>query len=68
MQTQYNWIVDQIAQGKTVLAYDRSAPRGKVYRLNAKSDRMFWFDGNDVWVDGRNARGWTFALKPEGKK
>jgi len=65
MQAQYNWITDQMtAQGKTVLAYDRKVPRGKVYRLNAKAVRMIAFVGGNVWIDGHNARGWTFAAKP----
>ena len=65
MQTQYDWIKDQIAQGKTVLAYDRSKPKARVYRLKSMERVTFW--SGDIWVHGLNSRGWTFALKPEGK-
>lgn len=66
MQAQYNWIKDQISQGKTVLAYDRQIAGGKVYRIKSM-DRVTMFSG-DVWVHGINARGWTFAVKPDARK
>ena len=66
MQAQYDWIKEQNAQGKTVLAYDRLVAGGKVHRLKTM-DRVTLFSG-DVWVHGINARGWTFAIKPDGKK
>lgn len=66
MQAQYDWIKEQLAQGKTVLAYDRRAVGCKVKRLKSM-DRVTLYSG-DVWVHGLNARGWTFAIKPEGKK
>lgn len=65
MQAQYNWIKEQISQGKTVLAYDRRVPKARVYRLKSMDRVTFW--SGDVWVHGLNSRGWTFALKPEGK-
>ncbi len=66
MQAQYNWIAEQIAQDKTVLAYDRRIAGGKVHRVKAVNGVVF-VEG-ELWVHGNNARGWTFAVKPEGKK
>lgn len=66
MQAQYNWIADQIAQGKTVLAYDRRVPKARVYRLKTM-DRVELKMGA-ILVDRVVANGWTFAMKPEGKK
>lgn len=66
MQAQYNWIKDQISQGKTVLAYDRRIAGGKVTRLKSM-DRVTIWDGV-VWVQGIKASGWTFAVKPDHRK
>ena len=66
MQAQYNWIAEQIAQGKTVLAYDRRQPRARVYRLKTM-DRVELKMGA-ILIDRTVATGWTFAVKPEGKK
>jgi len=63
MQAQYDWIKEQIAQGKTVLAYDRRVAGGKVHRIKSMDRVTFW--SGDIWVHGIKARGWTFALKPE---
>lgn len=66
MQAQYNWIKEQVAQGKTVLAYDRRVAGGKVHRLKTM-DRVELKLGA-VLIDRTVATGWTFAVKPEGKK
>jgi hypothetical protein len=63
MQEQYDWIKDQIAQGKTVLAYDRRIAGGKVKRLKSMDRVMMWV--GTLWIDEMNATGWTFAVKPE---
>lgn len=65
MQAQYDWIKEQIAQGKTVLAYDRRQPRARVYRI--KCDDCIALVCGMLFVCGAPAFGWTFALKPEGK-
>lgn len=62
MEKQYTWIMEQIAAGKVVLAYDRRAVKCKVYRLTSIG-RVTIYNG-DVYIHGINARGWTFAVKP----
>jgi len=66
MQAQYNWITDQIAQGKTVLAYDRRVPKARVYKVRDMYNVNYLY--GDLIINGMNARGWTFAAKPEVKK
>jgi len=64
MQEQYNWIIDQIAAGNVVLAYDRRIC-GKVHHL--KDVRRVFYCGGQIWIDNKPATGWTFAVKPKGK-
>ncbi len=65
MQEQYNWIAEQIAQGKTVLAYDRRIAGGNVHRIKSM-DRVELKLGA-ILIDRTVATGWTFAVKPECK-
>lgn len=62
MQAQYNWIIDQLGQGKTVLAYNRKVTGKPVSHLRDIS-RVSLACGI-VYVDGAPAKGWTFAVKP----
>lgn len=62
MQRQYNWIMEQLSQGKTVLAYDRKAVGKPVAHL--KSGDRVTMQGDVLFVGGKPANGWTFAVKP----
>lgn len=62
MQRQYNWTMEQLSAGKTVLAYDRRAVGKPVAHL--KSGDRVAMKGDVIFVDGKHASGWTFAVKP----
>ncbi len=61
MHKQHAFIMDQIKQGRTVLAYDRRIPRGKVHHLT-DADRVS-MRGDVLHVDGKPAKGWTICVK-----
>jgi len=60
MHRQHAFILSTIAQGQTVLAYNRRTNDPK--RHIKRADRVALRDGV-LFVDGMNATGWTFAVK-----
>jgi len=66
MQRQHTFILSSLADGHTILAYDRSAVPQKVHRIKT-ADRVKLVDGV-LFVDGKCAMGWTIVRKPEVRK
>ena len=56
---QYNFILDQIARGNTVLAYHQG---GKAKHL--KSGARVALSDNVLYIDGIAAHGWTICVRP----
>ena len=65
MEPQYNFIRDAVAQGQTVLAYNRKAVPIRARHITAHNfaKRVAMVD-RVLTVDGIIALGWTLAIKP----
>lgn len=65
MEPQYNFIRDSVAQGKTILAYDRKAVPIRACHINARNfTKRVKLVERALVVDGIIALGWTLAVKP----
>ncbi len=62
MQLIHQFIADEVANGNTVLAYDRSVANPRVYHI--KNMGRVAMVGNILHVDGVPAKGWTICRKP----
>lgn len=56
---QYNFIIDQIGRGKTILAYLNG---GKPKHI--KSTARVALCDNVLFIDGQAAHGWTICVRP----
>lgn len=61
MQAQYNFIQSELAQGHTVLAYNRRVAM-KPIRVRANDCAMI---GGVLHIKGIPAKGWTICRKPK---
>ncbi len=60
MQAHYDFTAEQVAQGKTVMFYDRRTNEPK--KLVKDMGRLAMV-GQTLFVDGRSVKGWTMAVK-----
>lgn len=58
----YQFILDSVNQGHTILAYDRSVANPHVYHI--KDASRVTLCGDVLHVDGVPAKGWTVCRKP----
>ncbi len=60
MQAHYDFTAEQVAQGNTVMFYDRRT--NEPHRLVKDMGRLAMV-GDVLHVDGRSVKGWTMAVK-----